>query len=69
MISLTVQNLLPSAIFHNDDIEIMMTSGNEKVLCNLRLEKIEDPTPDVLIKAHLQVTNEKIFKIIQSVQT
>jgi hypothetical protein len=63
-ISLTIQDLFPSSIFQNDGIEILLTSGTEKILCDLRLEKVEEPSPDVLIKAHLQVTNEKIFQII-----
>jgi hypothetical protein len=65
-ITLTVQSVVPSALFEmgKEKIEFILLKGKEELPTQVIFEKIEDPSPDVYIKAFLQVTNERIFEII-----
>ena len=69
-ITLTVQDILPSAVFDaaKESVEFILLRGSEELPINVVFEKVEDPAPDIFIKALLRVTNEKIFEIIKEVQ-
>jgi hypothetical protein len=69
-ITLTVQDILPAAIFEaaKESVEFILLRGAEEIPMSVEFVKVENPSPDIFIKALLKVTNESIFNIIKEVQ-
>ena len=67
-VTLTCQAILPSIIFQEGEgiLEILLMRKDEELATEFELEHLEDPPEDVKIKAMLQLSNTKIFDIIQS---
>jgi hypothetical protein len=61
---------LPAAIFEaaKESVEFILLRGAEEIPMSVEFVKVEDPSPDIFIKALLKVTNESIFNIIKEVQ-
>jgi hypothetical protein len=66
-VTLTCQAILPSIIFQEGEgiLEILLMRKDEELATEFELEHLEDPPEDVKIKAMLQLSNTKIFDIIQ----
>eukprot|EP00347_Sterkiella_histriomuscorum_P012111 403369855 len=66
MLDFTAQTLIKEAVLNDIESILVLPTREEKV--KFRIELVENPSPEVLVKAQVQLVNKLIFNSIQEVQ-